>query len=170
MERVFTDEELLELSKAPSERVRDAIRTGDVEKALAAFEVFNDNFNGTHDSLAGWVLDMMSYIYDKMGTEGLTEAMRAHTEAYMPWMVSEFNKGDIRHQVEFVVHAGMGMHNTPVQITEDEKKISVKMCPCTSGEALLKKGAYAEGALGALCEASDLTWSIDNFLYLLLNN
>lgn len=163
MSRIFTDEELAELGKKPSDKVRDAIKSGDVDKALAAFDVFDANFDSTHDQLCTWIAEMMSYIYQHCGEQGLHDAMKHHASVYMPAMKDWLDPLDFRDRVEAIVFAEQ-MHNVPLKITEDDEKVTIQMTECASGLRLIESGAYNEPHSCAYCAASQsISWGIDHF-------
>lgn len=164
MSRVFTDEELAELGKKPGDKVREAIESGDEQKALDAFAAFEANFDSTHDNLSGWICDMMSYIYEKLGNDGLYDAMLRHTRASFPAMKDWLDPLPFKERVEAICGA-LAMHNVPMDVTEDDDKVTFKMQPCASGiRALIDQGFYEPPRNCALCAADErTTWGVDRF-------
>lgn len=163
MSRVFTDEELAEFSRKPADKVREAIKTGDLEKISAAFDEFDANFDSTHDQLCVWITEMMSFIYKNMGEQALQDAMRHHVECYMPPMKDWLDPLDFRSRVEAIVFAEQ-MHNVPLIVTEDDEKVTIQMSECASGLRLVKDGVYGEPHNCARCAADPgTTWGIDDF-------
>lgn len=163
MSRVFTDAQLADFGKKPSEKVREAIQTGDIDKALTAFDAFDANFDSTHDQLCVWITEMMSYIYKNCGEQGLHDAMKQHAAIYMPGMKEWLDPLDFKARVEAIVFAEQ-MHNVPLIVTEDDEKVTIQMEQCASGIRLIEQGVYEEPRNCAKCSASEsISWGIDSF-------
>lgn len=163
MSRIFTDEELVELGKKPSQKVEEAIKSGDTEKALAEFAKFNAVFDSTHDMYGTWVAECLTYIYKHMGQKAAEECMREHTEFGMPGYRDWLDSLDYETRVRTMIDIE-AMHNVPLIITEDDKAVTIQMSECAAGLRQVKQGVYDEPHNCAYCKADPTsTWGVDHF-------
>lgn len=163
MSRIFTDEELAELGKKPSQKVVEAIESGDKERALAEFAKFDAVFDSNHDMYINWVSECLTYIYEHMGMEAVNECMRIHTEngmpAYKEWLDSLDYETRVRTMIDIEA-----MHNVPLIITEDDKAVTIQMAECSAGLRQVKNGVYDEGQYCVKLPADpSTTWGVDDF-------
>jgi hypothetical protein len=159
--RVFTDEELQEMSGRTLDRVLAAIEAGDKEKAKELAQRMYREFNFLHDGYMIWVTGLQTYIYKNYGIDALEKAEReAHTiEGKLVFKPPE--KTDVRSRFEHMLK-GMRGHLQPVVVEEDDEKFSITMKPCGSGERIIQKGGY-EAGLARVKEPHRLTWGMKDF-------
>lgn len=159
--KIFTDKELKEMGKRTLDAVCEAIDAGDKKKAKELAQRMLDEFKHLHDGYFFWVTGLQSYIYKKLGVEAVEEAERfAHTiEAKVVFTPPE--KNDLRTRVEHLA-SGLRGHMQPLEIKEDDEKITVTMQPCGSGERLIAMKGYEMG-LARVKEAHRITWGQKNF-------
>ena len=69
--RVFTDKELEEMGKRTLDLLREAIDSGDKEKAKDLAQRMYKEFNYLHDGYFTWVTGLQTYIYQKMGIDAV---------------------------------------------------------------------------------------------------
>ena len=161
--RVFTDEELKEMGTRTLDLVQEAIENNDKEKAKELAARMYKEFNYLHDGYMFWVTGLLSYIYRKYGIDAVEEAEReAHTiegkTAFKP-----SGKTDFRSRVEEMA-SGLRGHLQPIVIEEDDKKVTLTMKPCGSGERLIQKGGYdPEVGLARVKEPHLITWGMKDF-------
>ena len=161
--RVFTDEELKEMGTRTLDQVLEAIDLNDKEKAKELASRMYQEFNYLHDGYMIWVTGLLSYIYRTQGIEALEEAEReAHTiEARTVFKPS--GKTDFRSRVEEMAK-GLRGHLQPLDIKEDEEKVTLTMKPCGSGERIIQKGGYdPEIGLARVEGPHRITWGMKDF-------
>jgi len=170
-DRWFSEEELRELSRPTMERAVEAIDRGDLEGARRLCEEMKHEWQMLHDLMAAGVLDLVSFIQQRFGEEGVAEA----------WSQS-MNRGWWRHHdaieslerrdlvpllaATWRAHScsGVGPHPGAFTISEDEEKVTFAMHPCGSGQRLVLNGAY-EGLPdgGRTREAHDWSFGREGF-------
>ena len=139
-ERVFTDEELNEMGKLTLDLIHEAIDSGDLKKAKGLSKRMLLEFQFMHDLYRNWIAAMMTHIYDNHGEQDLHTAMRKAVTAYLKGSADIHQKSDFRERVRFMI-AGARGHCQPMEITEDDEKVSIKM-KCCAGEMLVKDEYY----------------------------
>lgn len=163
--RVFTQEELDELSMDGLERVRASIKSGDTEKALADLDTLYNNLAFLHDCSTCWLSSLLSFIYRNYGFEALKLAeMTAHRmegSLQMPPPESDDFKTVVSHTIRML----SGHVNQPVQVEEDDEKVTITVSPCGSGSMTVARGWYdlGENGLAKVEEAGDITWELEGF-------
>lgn len=139
-ERIFTDHELEEMGKLTLDLIHEAIDSNDLKKAKGLSKRMHMEFQFMHDLYRDWVTALMSYIYENHGEEDLYQAMRKAVGTYLRSSVEMHNRSGFREKVQMMV-AGARGHCQPIEVTEDDEKITMKL-KCCSGVALLKDGFY----------------------------
>jgi hypothetical protein len=159
--RVFTDKELEEMGKRTLDLLREAIDSGDKEKAKDLAQRMYKEFNYLHDGYFTWVTGLQTYIYQKMGVDAVEEAERqAHTiESRIAFIPS--GETDFRSRVQNLA-GGLRGHLQPITVAEDDEKVTITMEPCGSGERLIQMGGYEEG-LAKVKEPHQITWGMEDF-------
>jgi len=159
--RIFTDSELAEMSTRTLDEVIEAIDAGDKEKAKELAQRMYKEFNYLHDGYFTWVTGLQTYIYGKLGVDAVEEAERfAHTiESKIAFIPS--GKTDFRERVIDML-GGLRGHLQPIEIKEDDEKVTLTMKPCGSGKRLIQKGGY-EAGLARVREPHRITWGMKDF-------
>jgi hypothetical protein len=160
---IFTDKELEEMGTRTLDLVLEAIDSGDKEKAKNLAERMYKEFNFLHDGYMFWVTGLLTHIYKNYGIDAVEKAEReAHTiEGRTVFKPPE--KTDIRSFVEHLA-SGLRGHLQPIEIREDDEKISLTMQPCGSGERIIQKGGYSpEVGLATVKEPHNITWGMKDF-------
>jgi hypothetical protein len=159
--RIFTDEELREMSGKTLDLVLEAIDAGDKNKAKELAKRMYKEFNFLHDGYFTWVTGLQTFIYKNLGIDALEKAEReAHTiEAHLVFKPSE--KTDIRSRVLHML-AGMRGHLQPIIVEENDDTISITMQPCGSGARLINMGGY-EAGLSRVKEPHRITFGQKDF-------
>ncbi len=161
--RIFTDAELKELSVKTLDVLLETIDAGDKEKAKELASRMYEEFKHLHDGYFTWVSGLQSYIYRNYGIEALERAEReAHTiEANFVWNAE--GPADFKSRVAAMA-GGMRGHLQPVEVKEDDEKITITMKPCGSGERIIRMGGYApEIGLAKVKEAHPITYGQEDF-------
>ena len=73
-DRWFSQEELAELSRPTMDRAIEAIDAGDLQEARRLCSEMKHEWQMLHDLMAGGVLDLVSFIQQRLGDEGVAEA------------------------------------------------------------------------------------------------
>jgi hypothetical protein len=161
--RVFTDEELREMSTRTLDLVIEAIDAGDKERAKELARRMYREFNHLHDGYFTWVTGLLSFIYKNYGIEVLEQAEReAHTIEAKFVFKSPPNQ-DFRSRVQALAGGFQG-HLQPITVAEDDEKVTITMKPCGSGERIIKMGGYEPDiGLARVKEAHPITWGLKDF-------
>ena len=148
-DRWFSDEELEQLSRPTMDRAIEAIDAGDLDAASRLCAEMKHEWQMLHDLMAAGVLDLVSFIQQRLGEEGVAEAWtetmnrgwRRHHDAIVSL--------ERRELVELLAAtwrahscSGVGPNPGSFTITEDEEKVTFSMNPCGSGQRLVRNGAY----------------------------
>jgi hypothetical protein len=160
--RVFTKEELEEMSGRTIDAAIAALEAGNIEKAKKLMKRMHREFQSLHDIYVNWAADMMDYIYRRDGEEALYEATRKSTETSIDTVIDLYTKADFRRQVEMLA-AGLRAHLQKIHIEEDDEKVCIEMDPCGSGQRLLESGAYGPPRNLSRLKPHRLTWGLPNF-------
>ena len=166
-ERWFSADELRELSRPTMDRAIEAIDRGDLDEARRLCSEMKHEWQMLHDLMAGGLLDLVSFIQQRLGEDGIAEAWsesmsrgwRRHHEG-----IEALERRDLVPLLAATWRAhscsGVGPNPGSFTITEDEEKVTFAMHPCGSGQRLVLNGAYTglpDG--GRTREAHD--WSFD---------
>lgn len=159
--RVFTDEELRAMETRTLDLLREAIDSGDKEKAKELAERMYEECIYLHDGYMVWISGLLTYIYNNHGIEAVERAEReAHTiEGKIAFKPLE--KNDFRSRVQHAAKAMRG-HLQPLVIEEDDEKVTITMKPCGSGERIIEMGGYEQG-LARVKEPGHITWGMRDF-------
>jgi hypothetical protein len=159
--RIFTDKELEEMGKRTLDVLIEAIDAGDKQKAKELAKRMYREFNYLHDGYFTWVTGLQTYIYEKLGVDAVEEAERlAHTiESKIAFIPS--GETDFVARVKNMV-GGLRGHLQPIEIKEDDEKVTITMKPCGSGKRLIQKGGY-EAGLARVKEPHRITWGMKDF-------
>ena len=153
-ERWFSEQELSELSRPTMDRAIEAIDAGDVQRARALCQEMRHEWQMLHDLMAAGVLDLVSFIQQRLGEDGVAEAWsesmsrgwRQHHRA-----IESLDRRDLVGLLAATWRAhsasGVGPNPGSFTMTEDEEKVTFSMNPCGSGQRLVRNGAY-EGLPG----------------------
>ncbi|MFC1840045.1 hypothetical protein ACFL1N_10720 [Thermodesulfobacteriota bacterium] len=162
-DKVFTDEELKEMGIPTLDLVKEAIDSGDKERAKELANRLKSEFNHLHDGYMVWVTGLLSYIYRNYGIDAVEEAEKEAHGIEGRTVFKPSGKTDLRSRVEEMAGALRG-HMQPVVIKEDEEKITLTMKPCGSGERLIQMGGYEpEFGLLKVKDPHPATWGMKDF-------
>ena len=160
--REFTQEELRAMEATTLDLLNQAIDAGDAARAKELAARMHKEFALFHDGYMFWVAGLQSFIYENYGVDVLEAAERsAHA---IEFKAGAFNTGgekqSIRQRVEHAAGAMHG-HMQPLEIREDDEKVTITMKPCGSGERLIEKGGY-EAGLARVKERHAITYGFEN--------
>jgi hypothetical protein len=142
-ERLFSKDELAEMGKRTVDRLLEAIESGNKQQAKQIAQRMYNEFVGMHDLYRNWSTAMLSFIARRFGDQVLEEAMIDGVKAWWLPNVEKFPKGPqaLRARVKMFA-AGLHGHLQPMDIEEDDEKITMQMKPCGSGGRLVLEGKY----------------------------
>lgn len=163
-ERIWTDEQLAEMSKRTIEKVFDAIDAGEKERAKELTQLMYDQFVHLHDGYMCWIAGLLTYLYEKGGVEEVERAERfAHDkEAKLVFLPPE--RTDFKFMVEKMATELQGHVHQYMTLEEDDEKVVLTNRPCGSGGRLIQMGAY-EPAVGMakIKEPADITFNTTDY-------
>lgn len=168
MSRLFTDEELKELSIPHKERCIAAIEAGDKEAALKHLNAMYDAAAFLHDGATAWIAGLQTHIYNKYGAKALEEAEREGHTLEMKVALKPA-KGDDKYRdfKAHIIHTANTLHghvHQPMTIEEDDEKITFTVDPCGSGGRLMQWGSYdPEIGFAKIKEACPMTYGLSDF-------
>ncbi|MBK6658895.1 MAG: hypothetical protein IPG43_12390 [Proteobacteria bacterium] len=142
-EKFFTDAELREMEKLTLERLTDAIDAGDADKAKKIARRMYNEFLAMHDLYRNWVTATLSEIARRHGDQELEQIMNEGVRAWWMPALNGMPKGhdQLRGRIKMFA-AGLQGHLQPLEISEDDEKVEIKMKPCGSGGRLVQEGKY----------------------------
>jgi hypothetical protein len=164
MSRIWSDEQLAEMAKRTIDKAFDAVDAGDAEKAKEMIQLMYDQFVHLHDGAMVWIAGLLTWIYERHGTEGVAEAEReAHAkEAKLVFFPPERN--DFQFLVEKMSAELQGHVHQCMTLEEDDEKVVLTNTPCGSGGRLIRMGGYEpEVGLARIKEPSDVTFGTPDF-------
>lgn len=142
-DRLFNDEELREMGRRTIDRLKEAIDAGDAEAAKKLAQRMYNEFLSMHDLYRNWIAATLSEIGRRHGDEELDQIMTEGVRAWWKPILEAMPKGDdsLKARVKMFA-AGSRGHLQPLEVTEDDEKVAVKLCPCGSGGRLICEGKY----------------------------
>jgi hypothetical protein len=142
-DRFFSDAELREMERRTVDRLTDAIEAGDAEQAKKLARRMYNEFLSMHDLYRNWVTATLSEVGRRYGDEALDEIMCEGVRAWWKPIVDSLPQGAAALPARVkMLAAGLHGHLQPLEISEDEEKITIKLCPCGSGGRLIAEGKY----------------------------
>jgi hypothetical protein len=159
--RLFTDQELKAMERRTLDIVKETIDNGDREKAKELAQRMYEEFNFLHDGYMFWVTGLLTYIYEHYGIDEVEKAERFAHDIEGKTVFKQPENMDLRARVEFAAKALRG-HLQPLEIKEDDEKITITMKPCGSGERIVEKAGY-EAGLAKVKERHPVTWGMEDF-------
>jgi len=142
--RIFSDDELRDMGRRSLDRVLEAIDAGDPEDAKRLAQRMYNEFVSMHDLYRDWITGTLSEVGRRFGDETLESVMTAGIDSWWTPMAQKLaaEPDDFARKVKMFV-AGLRGHLQPMEITEDEEKIEIRMQPCGSGGRQIAAGKYA---------------------------
>jgi hypothetical protein len=159
--RLFTDQELKAMERRTLDILKETIDSGDKEKTKELALRMYEEFNFLHDGYMFWVTGLQTYIYQNYGIDEVEKAEKFAHDIEGKTVFKPPENMDMRARVEFAVKALRG-HLQPLEIKEDDEKITITMKPCGSGERIIEKGGY-EAGLAKVKERHPITWGMKDF-------
>ncbi len=161
--RIFTEEELREMGRPTLELVMEAIDRGDREEAKQLAKRLQKEFNHLHDGYMVWVTGLLSYIYRNYGMDAVEAAEKEAHGIEGRTVFKPSGKTDLKSRIQEMAGDIRG-HFQPLEIKEDDEKVTITMKPCGSGERLIQMGGYEpEFGLARVKEPHRATWGMKDF-------
>ena len=141
-DRWFSEEELAQLSRPTMDRAIEAIDAGDLRQARRLCAEMKHEWQMLHDLMAGGVLDLVSFIQQRLGDDGVAEAWtesmghgwRRHHDAIVALDRREL-VGLLAATWRAHACSGVGPNPGASTITEDDEKVTFTMNPVRLGSA-----------------------------------
>src|SRR5438552_9603625 len=148
-DRWFSEHELEQLSRPTMDRALEALDRGDLDVVRRLCSEMKHEWQMLHDLMASGLLDLVSFIQQRLGDQGVAEAWeesmgrgwRRHHDAIVAV--------DRRELVRLLAatwraHSSSGAGPNPGSLTinEDDEKVTFTMNPCRSGQRLVRHRAY----------------------------
>ncbi len=159
-EKFFSEDEVREMEKRTVDRLVEAIDAGDGEKAKKIARRMYNEFLSMHDLYRNWVTATLSEIARRHGDEELEEIMNEGVRAWWAPLVAAQPKGPDTMKARIKMFAaGLQGHLQPLEISEDDEKVEIKMKPCGSGGRLISEGKYeGDNAFHKIAKPQPLTY------------
>src|SRR5262249_3365579 len=126
-----------------------AIDAGELDRARELCAEMRHEWQMLHDLMASGVLDLVSFIQQRLGEDGVAEAwdssMNRGWGGHHDAVKSVDPRGLApRLAATWRAHSCSGVGPSPgsFTITEDDEKVTFAMHPCGSGQRLVLNGAY----------------------------
>jgi hypothetical protein len=149
-ERVFTANQLEELSKNFNQLALEALERGDVAKAKYWIKRNEETKEYIHDMYLAWVPRLLSTIHERLGEDQLAgilpESVRSFIEPIYSAREKIKKEGGHKAWIEFIVDTWR-QHCGIWKIEEDEEKFTITHTPCGSGGQMVNRQVY-DGIFG----------------------
>lgn len=163
-ERIWTDEQLADMSRRTIDKLCDAADAGDTELVKTLAQAMYDQFTHLHDGYMAWIAGLLTYLYDKGGIAEVEAAERyAHAkEGQLVFLPPE--RTDIKFMVEKMAAELQGHVHQFMTLEEDDEKVVLTNRPCGSGGRLIQMGAYQpDVGMAIIKEPSDITFNTADY-------
>jgi hypothetical protein len=148
-ERWFSSEELRELSRPTMDRAIEAIEAGDGERAVALCDEMRHEWRGLHDTMAGMIAGLVSFVQTRLGEDAIAEAWTDALSRGWKGETARIQAADRRQiarglAATWRAHSGSGRGRNAgaFVMEEDDEKITFTMNPCGSGQRLWRNSGY----------------------------
>lgn len=164
--RVLSEKDLERMSSQSLERLMDLIDAGERDAAKRQALSMYREFKSMHDDYRDWVTSLLGEVNKRWGYEALEEVM---IETVGQWWIPNVENirakaGDDIALAAKMFSGGLRGHLQPIEVTEDDEKITFCMKPCGSGGCQVLDGKYeGEDAFTTLKGPSKLTYGRDEF-------
>ena len=162
-ERLFTREELDWMAKPTREKAKEAMDSGDLEKAKEFCDIMYKEHLWIHDGYRNWIAALITYIGRKFGDETLEDALRETCAFWQKPLYEKTHEGDLKRQIQLMARMWHS-HAFPFSLDEDDEKFILTNMPCGSGGRLINDGFYDEPHdFMKIEKAQPLTYGRENF-------
>jgi hypothetical protein len=139
-------------------RVAEPARTGDSDRALAAFDAFEGACRILQDTYCDWLSSLLSEVYRRWGPEELEHLHRYCAErTLLPWMAIDIQNAPEKRLVRWV--RMLESHFSVLRVSEDDEKFVLIQDPCGTCSRQILAGRYDPPFnLAVIEEEHVLTW------------
>ncbi len=166
--RLFSEEELVTMSKDFMGLCMEALEAGNIEEAKRWVRRQDETKDVIHDLYLHWIAALLSLIYENWGENAAVRAVRdtaAHGQSgwAIPMVKAKqemLQEKGLKAYVEWVIDMWRQHSMYPgTHVEEDDEKIIIHMKQCGSGGRLINMDAYS-GPMGykKLKKAGPHTW------------
>ncbi len=163
-EKLFSSEELEQMGIRTVDKLKTAIDSGDTQTAKKLADRMYNEFLSMHDLYVNWITATLSEVGRKHGDAELEEVMNKGVAAWWGPISERFPDGadQLKKKLKMFI-GGLHGHLQPLEIVEDDEKVTIFMKPCGSGGRLIQRGGY-EAPLNfyRIEKGQRLTYGIDN--------
>jgi hypothetical protein len=155
-------EELEQLKIPIYDRVKDAIETGDKNQAFKLLDELKEHKEEFKQGLLLWISDLLKFVGDKLGDEGVYEHYKKHAEKLNAQYVRSFgdsSKMSIEDKMRRRSREVVGWHLMKVVCLKEDEEKYIWTLQCDSGGWLLGQG------VGKTKKAYPWTYGRKNFSY-----
>ncbi|MCC7412486.1 MAG: hypothetical protein IT495_12775 [Gammaproteobacteria bacterium] len=152
-DRLFTDDELHDLSSSYMDLALAALDRGDIDTARDLCRKQEQTKYAIHDLYLHWTTALMSYVHEHFGEDAAARAVRDTVDRYNVPLTSLrrslIEKRGFRAWFQWFADNILRQHcMTPgLKIEEDDEKFVIHFRPCGSGGRLIEMGAF-DGPFG----------------------
>ena len=139
--RVFSQGELDAMGARTLDLLQESIEAGDKEAAMKLSRRMYNEFSAMHDLYRDWITDLLTFVGNRLGDDGLYEALKQSVDGYTKNLGNRYADKTIRRKLE-ILAAGLRGHLQPFEIEEDDEKFTITPKPCGSGERQIEGGGY----------------------------
>lgn len=166
-DRGFSEKSItpLRLTKEKEDEVLGYVDANDVGACKRWMTREYKNMMYAHNLRIEWETILMTYLYKNVSPEYEFEVMDSIIRPNYEGLVREIadNNFDMRLRAVRCIW-GLHTHGAPIEMWEDDEKVTIKMTYCNSGTMLLDKGIYGAPHNCTLChDICPNTFSVDNF-------
>ena len=159
-ERLFSDGERDEMGRRTFDKLTRALDSGDVEGARVLAARMHAEALAMHDLYRDKAAALQSHIAETYGEPALEQALVASARKWWLPILAKMPKGreGLKKRIKMYV-AGLRGHLQPLEILEDDEKVTIRLRPCGSGGRLVLEGRYTgKDALYTIRTPSTMTY------------
>ncbi len=163
--RLFTDHERAEMGRPTFDKLIEALDRGDIEGARTQATRMHAEQSAMHDLYRDKAAALQSHIAETFGEPALEAALVASARKWWLPILAKMPKGreGLKKRIKMYV-AGLRGHLQPIEVLEDDAKVTLRMRPCGSGGRLVLEGRYAgKEALYTIRTPSTMTYGRSDY-------
>jgi hypothetical protein len=148
--RYFSDDELREMSRPVTDRIKEEIAAGRLKRAVRLCLEVKDEFLFLHDLYVNMIVSTLTFIADQAGEGKLREALEYQFEKAVAPLLEEMRHLPARERAALLALKIFGVDNCnrtglprgKFTLKETGRAFLFKLDPCGSGGRLYRGGAY----------------------------
>ncbi|MFW6057140.1 MAG: hypothetical protein ACOC9B_07525 [Chloroflexota bacterium] len=177
------DEPIEELGISSYDRLRDAIKAGDMETALELVDYIQVEGKGLHDVYGDWVYSMLTWIADNYGEEKLLDVLAYSKDKISAVFLDQMKKLKTKKEVvqwyteQMRAHRSGPNESGTITVREEPERFVICCDPCGAG-GRMRRGSPVDGTgprdqqpfdFGSTCKAYPWSWGKENVSYYCLH-